>query len=62
MKKKDVLLGHIYLAKISGKIVPVQIDGESPYGGWNATNRATGRQVRIKSAAKLRQEVMTDAR
>ena len=32
----------------------VRIDRESPYGGWDATNLATGRSVRIRTAARLR--------
>ncbi|HUU09034.1 MAG TPA: winged helix-turn-helix domain-containing protein [Phycisphaerae bacterium] len=54
MKKADVKVGGVYSAKVSGKVVPVRIDGESPHGGWNATNTATGKKVRIKSAQRLR--------
>lgn len=54
MKKTDVEIGGRYHAKVSGKIVVVRIDRESPYGGWDATNLATERQVRIKTAARLR--------
>jgi hypothetical protein len=71
MLKKDVVVGQVYVAKISGKLTRVRIDsevesrtiGEGGYsgrpkrkigGGWMATNLNTGRQVRIKSAAKLR--------
>ena len=57
MKKKDVRLGRKYVAKISDKLTIVLLNNESPYGGWDATNLSTGRQVRIKSAAKLRREV-----
>jgi hypothetical protein len=56
VKKKDVQLGKTYIAKISNKLVPVRLDRESPYGGWDATNLNTKRQVRIKTAAKLRKE------
>jgi len=54
MKKQDVKVGESYLAKVSGKVVPVRITGESRYGGWNAVNRETNREVRIKSAQRLR--------
>src|SRR5260370_29908690 len=54
MKKRDVKIGETYLAKVSGKLVPVRITSESPYGGWNAVNTTTGREVRIRSAARLR--------
>jgi len=39
---------------VSGKVVPVRIDAESPRAGWTGTNQATGKQVRIKSARRLR--------
>jgi hypothetical protein len=54
MKKKDIQIGGRYLAKVSGKLTVVRIDRESRYGGWDATNVATKRSVRIKSAARLR--------
>jgi len=54
MKQADVRLGGVYAAKVSGKVVPVRIDAESPRGGWTGTNQATGKQVRIKSARRLR--------
>jgi hypothetical protein len=57
MKKSEVRVGAYYLAKISGRLATVRIDSESPYGGWTATNTATGRKVRIKTAARLRRAV-----
>jgi hypothetical protein len=57
MKKKDVQVGKTYIAKISNTLVPVRLDRESNFGGWEATNLKTKRQVRIKTAAKLRKEV-----
>jgi len=54
MKKADVTLGGVYAAKVSGKVVPVRLDAESRYGGWDATNLATKKKVRIKSAQRLR--------
>ena len=54
MKKADVKLGGVYAAKVSGKVVPVRIDAENPRGGWDATNTATRKKVRIKSAQRLR--------
>jgi len=54
MKKSEVQVGGVYTAKVSDKIVEVRIDGENRHGGWNATNLATGRKVRIKSAQRLR--------
>lgn len=40
-------------AKVSGRRVVVRIIGLSLYGGWNAINESTGREVRIKSAQRL---------
>ena len=54
MKRRDVVLGQVYAAKVSGRIQPVRLVSESPHGGWVGKNEATGRQIRIRSAAKLR--------
>jgi hypothetical protein len=54
MKKNDVLIGQTYAVKVSGQIRPVKLTAESPYGGWIGRNMQSGREVRIKSAAKLR--------
>jgi hypothetical protein len=54
MKKNEVVVGGSYLAKVSGKVVPVRITGESKFGGWDAVNTDTNRPVRIKSAQRLR--------
>jgi len=53
MRKKDVSIGGKYLAKVSGARVMIQILGESQFGGWDAKNLATGRQIRIKTAGRL---------
>jgi len=54
MKKKDVNVGGTYLAKVTDKVVSVRLDAENPHGGWDGTNLATGKKVRIKSAQRLR--------
>jgi hypothetical protein len=54
MKKADVEIRGVYVAKVSGQLVKVRIERESPHGGWDATNLATGRAIRIRSAARLR--------
>jgi hypothetical protein len=56
MKKKDVQIGRTYIARVSGSIVPVRIERENPYGGWDGRNLRTGRPVRIRSAQRLRGE------
>ena len=54
MKKQDVEIGSTYIVKVSGVLAKVRITGESPYGGWRGTNLATGREIRIRTAARLR--------
>ncbi|MCK4283690.1 MAG: winged helix-turn-helix domain-containing protein [Candidatus Brocadiae bacterium] len=54
MKKAEVKVGETYAVKVSGNVVPVVIDEEQPNGGWTGTNQETNRQVRIKSAQRLR--------
>jgi hypothetical protein len=54
--KKEVKIGSVYTIRHSGKITHVRLLNENRFGGWNATNLSTGRIIRIKSAAKLRQE------
>ena len=57
MKKAQVKVGGVYAAKVSGKVVQVRLDSESRYGGWEATNLATKKRVRVKSAQRLRYAV-----
>lgn len=58
MKKAEVRTGGRYTAKVSGRVVTVRIVGEALYGnGWDAVNETTGKNVRIKSAQRLREEV-----
>jgi hypothetical protein len=60
MKKSDVEIGGVYTAKVTNKLVQVRIDAESRYGGWDATNLATGKKVRIQSPQRLRAAVGDD--
>ena len=57
MKKNEVKIGGVYAAKVTNKVVQVRIDAESRHGGWDATNLATGKKVRIKSPTRLRAAV-----
>ena len=57
MQTKDIKLGGRYTAKISGRVVEVQISDEHPNGGWTAKNLKTSKTVRIRSARKLRSAV-----
>jgi len=54
MKQHEIEIGKVYVAKVSDKLTKVRIDDVSPHGGWNATNLATGKAIRIKSPARLR--------
>ena len=54
MKKHEVQIGRLYSAKVSGQIAIVRIEAESPYGGWVARNIQTKREIRIRTAARLR--------
>jgi hypothetical protein len=56
MKSRDVKVGHTYLAKVSGNVVPVRIVSAHPAKGWHGVNTATGRAVRIVSPQRLRGE------
>ncbi len=59
MKKVDIEVGKTYVAKVAGKLAPVKIIGTSPHGGWIGRNQHTGREVRVRSAARLRYEYRT---
>ena len=54
MKQSDVHIGNQYTAKVTHKLVVVEILNENPHGGWDAKNLSTGKIVRIKSAQRLR--------
>lgn len=54
VKKKDVVHGERYIAKVSNAIVTVRILRDNPYGGWIAKSEKTGREVTIRSAQRLR--------
>lgn len=58
MRKREVELGAVYWVKVSDCVVPVRLDRESPFGGWDGTNLHTNRHVRIRSAARLRGRVL----
>lgn len=54
MKKNNVQLGKVYAVKVSGSVVPVRLERENPRGGWDGTNVKTRKQVRVKTAQRLR--------
>lgn len=59
MKQADIVLGQTYVVKVSGHLAPVRLESVCTYGkGWMGRNTRTGREIRIKTAAKLRRVVM----
>ncbi len=57
MKKSEVKIGGVYIAKVTNKLVQVRIDAVSKYGGWDGTNLASKKSIRVRSATRLRSEV-----
>jgi hypothetical protein len=64
VKKREIHIGRTYAAKVSERLVPVTILREQSYPsasdrhqGWIARNEATGREVTIRTAQRLRFEV-----
>ena len=59
MQKHNVKVGTTYIVKVSGALAKVRLTREHARGGWYGTNLATGREIRIRTAARLRSEVHT---
>jgi len=53
-------VGETYVVKVSGKLAPVRLTAEHHNGGWVGINTATKRDVRLRSAARLRRPVAPD--
>ena len=56
MQKNDAKVGATYIVKVSGTLAKVRLTREHARGGWYGTNLATGREIRIRTAARLRSE------
>jgi hypothetical protein len=56
MQKHNVKVGSTYIVKVSGTLARVRITREHDRGGWYGINLATGREIRIRTAARLRNE------
>jgi hypothetical protein len=56
MQKHSVKVGTTYIVKVSGTLAKVRLTREHARGGWYGTNLATGREIRIRTAARLRSE------
>lgn len=61
MKQENIVLGAVYVVKVSGSLVRVRLDSVSTHGGWHGTSLLTGRKIRIKTAGRLRREAGTNA-
>ena len=66
MKASQIVIGKVYIVKVSGDLVRVRItssrfiaswNGQTKASGWLGTNLATGREIKIKSAQRIRYEV-----
>lgn len=57
MRKTEVEIGAVYLAKVSGKLVEVRIESKCEFGGWYGKNIVTGRVIRLRSAMRLRRRI-----
>ena len=58
--KADVVVGETYRIRHTSGFTDIKITHVCQYGGWYATNLKTGREIRIKSAAKLRRVVTAE--
>jgi len=54
MKAINVHVGETYEVRVSGNLARVRIVSTHPSGGWNGVNEATGREIRLRSARRLR--------
>lgn len=58
MRREQVKIDGLYLAKVSNKMTVVRILNARLIGkGWTAKNQRTGRNIFILSARRLRQEI-----
>lgn len=56
MQKHNIKVGSTYIVKVSGALAKVRITREHDRGGWYGTNLAICREIRIRTAARLRSE------
>jgi hypothetical protein len=53
MKKSEIKVNGLYLAKVTNRTVAVKIISKHDTGGWEALNTATGKKVHIKTPERL---------
>lgn len=62
MKAAEIKVGHVYTAKVSGKLTKVRVDtirdAWQGYRGkyYDVTNLTTGRRITFRSAQRFRRE------
>lgn len=71
MKKAEIVVGGVYLAKVSGKLTRVRVDNIRTIHmsglakiyrdttHYDVTNMTTGRKTTFRSAAKFRSAIVT---
>ena len=57
MRKTEVTIGGVYIAKVSGRLTQIRLLSESRFGGWDAVSLTSLRAIRIRTAARLRRPV-----
>jgi hypothetical protein len=54
MKKAEVQCGGFYVAAVRGQEAVVQVTRTAPTGGGDASNLRTRREIRVRTAQRLR--------
>jgi len=57
MRKREVKVGEVYLAKLDGKLVPVRVEHAGIWGGWEVRNLETDSLLWILHGSRLRAAV-----
>lgn len=61
MKANEVKIGAVYTAKVSGRVVPVEVLNMYESGGrkiWACRNMDTGRTIEVRSPLRFRKPVV----
>jgi len=57
MNENQIKIDRVYTAKVKNREVSLRIDEKHSDGGWITTSLASGKRVRIKTAARFGREV-----
>jgi hypothetical protein len=68
MRAREIKIGGVYLAKVSGRVVPVKVlKVTTRYlhpnrwrDQWRCVNTVTGREITVRSPQRFRKEVTGD--